>query len=62
MQKLHLKITIWLEAKRKLQSEYANQKATPKFYKVGNIVWLSAQNIRTIRPSKKLDFKSMGLF
>ena len=31
-------------------------------YKVGNSVWLSTKNIRTERPSKKLDHKIVGPF
>ena len=31
-------------------------------YKEGNIVYLSQQNIKTKRPSNKLDFKRLGLF
>ena len=32
----------------------------PPVYKVGDIVWLSTKNIKTKRPSKKLDHKMIG--
>lgn len=31
-------------------------------YKVGDMVWLSAKNIRTNRPARKLDWKCLGKF
>ena len=34
----------------------------PPVYKVGNKVFLSTKNIRTERPSKKLNDKNIGLF
>ena len=34
----------------------------PLAYKIGNIVWLSTRNIKTNRPSKKLDHKMIGLY
>ena len=29
-------------------------------FETGNIVWLSVRNIKTTRPSKKLDYKRVG--
>jgi len=31
-------------------------------YQVGDQVWLDARNIRTKRPSRKLDYKNLGRF
>ncbi len=51
----------WKEAAA-TQQAYADQGKQPKKYTVGNSVWLSAKNIRTKRPSKKLDLKYYGPF
>ena len=37
----------------------AHQCKAPK-YNVGNKVWLSSENIRTVHPTKKLDYKWLG--
>ena len=51
---------IWAQA---LQEEYVNRKRSPApTYQVGNMVWLDARNIRTKRPSKKLDSKALGKY
>jgi hypothetical protein len=48
----------WAQA---LQQEYANRKRLPApVYEAGDEVWLDARNIRTQRPSKKLDWKNLG--
>ena len=48
----------WAQA---LQQEYANRKRLPApAYEIGDEVWLDARNIRTQRPSKKLDWKNLG--
>ena len=51
----------WLES-RQHAGKYYNAGHTPKNFKVGDVVWLSARNIRTCRPSKKLDYKFHGPF
>ena len=51
----------WQEAV-KTQATYYDEKRTPRNYAVGQQVWLSAQNIRTTRPNRKLDFKRHGPF
>ncbi len=51
----------WKEATA-TQRAYADQGKQPKEYAVGDSVWLSAKNIRTKRPSKKLDLKYYGPF
>jgi RNase H-like domain found in reverse transcriptase/Reverse transcriptase (RNA-dependent DNA polymerase)/Integrase zinc binding domain/Chromo (CHRromatin Organisation MOdifier) domain len=45
------------------QAEYANRHRTPHpAYHVGDRVWLKSSNVRTERPSKKLDWKNLGPF
>ncbi len=44
------------------QRAYADRGKQPKEYAVGDSVWLSAKNIRTKRPPKKLDIKYYGPF
>ena len=42
------------------QAKYYDQRHTPKQYSVGDRVWLLTRNIRTQRPSKKLDHRKIG--
>ena len=44
---------------QEIQQKYANQhrQPAPKF-KIGDKVWLNLRNIKTVRPSKKLDWKN----
>ena len=51
-----------LDHARKTQAKYADRKTTPRTYGKGDMVWLAARNIHTIRPCKKLDFKHFGPF
>ncbi len=44
------------------ERSYANKRMQPKEYAVGDSVWLSAKNIHTRRPSRKLDLKYYGPF
>ena len=44
------------------QAEAADQHRKSVEYKVGNSVWLLTKNIKTERPSKKLDHKMVGPF
>ena len=37
----------------------AHQREAPQ-YNVGDKVWLSLENIRTVHPTKKLDYKWLG--
>jgi hypothetical protein len=46
----------WREATA-TQRKYANRRTKPSKFAVGDMVWLSAKNIRTKRPSKKLDHR-----
>jgi hypothetical protein len=44
------------------QARYYDAKHKPVEFNVGDKVWLSSTNIRTERPSKKLDWKRLGPF
>ena len=44
----------------KTQAVYHRRTTTAKSYSVGDRVYLSGRNIRTLRPSKKLDYKRFG--
>ena len=44
-------------------AEYADRKrAPPPLYKEGDYVWLMRKNIKTKRPSSKLDYKKIGKY
>ena len=57
----YLRSEIYLSQAR--YEEQANKKRTParKYYE-GQFVWLDARNIKTARPTKKLDWKRLGPF
>ncbi len=42
------------------QQKYANRRTKHRQFEVGDMVWLSGKNIRTKRPSKKLDHRFYG--
>ena len=43
--------------------EQTNKRRQPaRQYQTGQLVWLNARNIRTLRPQKKLDWKNLGPF
>ncbi|KAG0161666.1 hypothetical protein PDIDSM_5299, partial [Penicillium digitatum] len=42
--------------------EQTNRHRAPRRYRPGQLVWLNARNIRTLRPQKKLDWKNLGPF
>jgi hypothetical protein len=44
------------------QARYHDRSHKPREYAVGDRVWLAGKNIRTVRPSKKLDHKYHGPF
>jgi hypothetical protein len=46
-----------------VQSEYADQRRNPApLFEQGDLVWLNTRNIRTRRPSRKLDHRKIGPF
>jgi transposase InsO family protein len=51
--------TTWAQAV-KSQASHHNRHTNPRTYNVGDMVYLSAKNIRTRRPNKKLDHKYHG--
>jgi len=51
----------WAESKKQ-QAKYFNQKHKPTQFNAGQRVLLSAQNIRTVRTSKKLNQRFLGPF
>jgi hypothetical protein len=60
LQELRNELAINLDVARASQAKYYDQHRKPKAYNAGDLVWINARNIRTIRPSRKLDFKQMG--
>ena len=46
-----------LQTASSTQAKYYDQKHIPKTYNVGDKVLLNAKNIKSTRPSKKLDYK-----
>ena len=63
LQSLHEEIKSEVSLAQQQQAIYYNQhhRPTPE-YKINDFVFLSARNISTIRPSKKLDHKNLGPF
>jgi len=63
MTQLHESLTNQVVATRLLQKEYydLHRKPDPNL-KSGVMVWLLACNIKTTRPSKKLDYKKIRPF
>lgn len=51
-----------LENALEFQAKYYNQKHTPKEYAIGDEVLLQMKNIRTVKPSKKMDQRYAGPF
>jgi hypothetical protein len=60
LREAHTRLKDNLIAAQDQQTRHAGGK-TMKF-EVGDLVWLSTRNIRTTRPSKKLDYKRIGPF
>jgi hypothetical protein len=60
MEELWERMRVRLENARETQARYHSRKTIPKVYAPGDMVWLAARYIHTIRPSKKLDFKHHG--
>jgi len=61
MQQIHELVKANLTEAQVYQEEYANRTRQPApNYQPGDLVWLVAKNIRTERPSKKLDWKQIG--
>jgi len=63
MQAIHEEARKWLEEAQERMRQYTDpERKTPPAYRVGDLVMLSSRNIKTRRPSKKLDHKNQGPF
>ena len=51
-----------LEKSRETQKKFADRKRRHLSFKVGDLVWLSTENLKTSRPCKKLEFRRVGPF
>ena len=61
MKQLHEFLREEMTYAQALQEDYANKRRVPApAYQVGDRVFVDAQNLRSKRPSRKLDFKSYG--
>ena len=57
---IHEDLTELIKVAQNQQAKYYDAKHKRVEYKVGDKVWLLSSNIRTQRPSKKLDWKRLG--
>jgi hypothetical protein len=63
MRELHETLRQEMRYAQEVQQEQADRRRVPApALHVGDMVWLSTKNIRTTRPSKKLDQRRMGPF
>ena len=63
LQELHEELHCEMTHAQDAYAEQANRKRTPDpVLKTGDRVWLKRKNIRTTRPSAKLDYKQLGPF
>lgn len=63
MEQVHDHLRSQMRFAQARQEHYANQSREPEpRYQVGDKVYLDLRNIKTKRPSKKLDFKNRGPF
>ena len=63
MQQIHDHLRVEMRRSQTIQEEGANQRGIPaRKIQVGSKVWLDACNIRTTRPTRKLDWKRLGPF
>ncbi|KAG0155742.1 hypothetical protein PDIDSM_2915 [Penicillium digitatum] len=51
-----------LSAQARYEEQTNRHRAPARRYRPGQLVWLNARNIRTLRPQKKLDWKNRGPF
>ena len=63
MQQIHEHLRVEMKRSQAIQEENANQGRIPApNIQVGSKVWLDARNVRTVRPTRKLDWKRLGPF
>ncbi|TKA68421.1 hypothetical protein B0A49_13253, partial [Cryomyces minteri] len=61
MKELEAHLRTEMKYAQAVYEEKSNQRRSPApAYKVGDLVWLNGKNIKTTRPSKKLDWKWLG--
>ena len=60
LKNIHEDLTELIKVTQNQQAKYYDAKHKRVEYKVGDKVWLLSSNIRTQRPSKKLDWKRLG--
>jgi hypothetical protein len=51
-----------LSAQARYQEQTDRRRQPARQFRVGQLVWLDARNIKTLRPQKKLDWKNLGPF
>jgi hypothetical protein len=62
MNEIHEQLRDEMTAAQAYYERQASGRRPSPAYKVGDIVWLNSRNLRTTRPSKKLDHKNLGPF
>ena len=62
IRQIHAKLVDVITHAQDLQAKYYDAKHRPLTFAVGDKVWLSTVNLRSVRPSKKLDSKRIGPF
>jgi len=63
MQQIHEHLRVEMRRSQGIQEEGSNRKRVPApNILVGSKVWLDARNVRTTRPTRKLDYKRLGPF
>ena len=62
LKNVHEQLVDVLTSAQNQQAKYYDAKHKPLYLSVGDKVWLLSTNIRTTRPSKKLDWKRLGPF
>jgi hypothetical protein len=63
MQQVHEHLRVEMRRSQAVQEEGANRGCVPApNIQVGSKVWLDPQNVRTTRPTRKLDWKCLGPF
>lgn len=63
MQRIHWSLRVNLEKAKEAQARFYNgNRRIPVTYAPGDLVWLSRRNLKTLRPSNKLDVRRIGPF
>jgi hypothetical protein len=63
MQQVHEHLGVEMRRSQAVQEESANRECIPApNIQVGSKVWLDARNVQSTRPTRKLDWKSLGPF